>query len=76
MATKEKNTTVKKAANAQGIKFTLVHHVNMFGDDTGYEVWGESRNYRNGETISHWVTCKRGMTLSEATEYFGKRIGN
>jgi hypothetical protein len=73
MASQEKFTAVQKGQNKEGLKFAVVHCVNMFGEDTGYDVWAFKTNHREG---SRWVTCKKGMTLADATEYFEKRVQN
>ena len=72
MATQEKFIAVKKGADSKGAKYAVVHCVNMFGQETGYDVWLWKTNYREG---SRWVTCKKGMTLNDAQAYFEKRTG-
>ena len=70
MATQTKDTVVLKGVSSDGIRFAIVHVIDTYGIDKGFDVCKLATNHREG---TRWVTCKSGMTRIAAEAYFARR---
>lgn len=59
--------------DGKGDKIIVAHSFNQWNEDTGYGVWVQRTNYKNGRDVKTWRYITTGQTKETAIIEFEKR---